>query len=79
MILQVAENRKKKLWECIVKNPVCYFEIPVNDIERAIAFYNAVFDYQFERADIDGNEMALFPAFDKGSGITGALTDTGVK
>lgn len=56
-----------------MKNPVCYFEIPVTDLERAIAFYNAVFDYQFDRTNIDGNEMALFPAFDQASGITGAL------
>ncbi|HAE37879.1 MAG TPA: VOC family protein [Candidatus Riflebacteria bacterium] len=56
-----------------MNNPVCYFEIPVTDLERAIAFYNAVFSYQFERANIDGNEMALFPALDKASGITGAL------
>ncbi len=56
-----------------MKNPVCYFEIPVTDLERAIAFYNAVFGYQFERTNIDGNEMALFPALDQASGITGAL------
>ncbi len=56
-----------------MKNPVCYFEIPVTDLERAIAFYSAVFEYQFERVNIDGNEMALFPASDKASGITGAL------
>lgn len=56
-----------------MNNPVCYFEIPVTDLERAIAFYNAVFGYQFERVDIDGNAMALFPAFDKANGITGAL------
>lgn len=60
-----------------MKNPVCYFEIPVTDLERAIAFYNAVFDCQFERTNIDGNEMALFPAFDKASGITGALAKGG--
>jgi len=59
--------------ECTMKNPVCYFEIPVTDLDRAIAFYNAVFDYQFDRVTIDGNEMALFPASDKASGITGAL------
>lgn len=60
-----------------MKNPVCYFEIPVTDLERAIAFYNAVFGCQFERVNIDGNEMALFPAFDKASGITGALAKGG--
>jgi uncharacterized protein len=41
-------------------NPVSYFEIPVNDIGRAVAFYTAVFDYDFERVEIDGNDMALF-------------------
>jgi uncharacterized protein len=57
----------------MMKNPVCYFEISVTDLERAIAFYTAVFEYEFERVHLDGNEMALFPAFDKASGITGAL------
>jgi predicted enzyme related to lactoylglutathione lyase len=56
-----------------MKNPVCYFEIPVTDLERAIEFYNTVFGYQFERAEVDGNEMAMFPASDETSGITGAL------
>lgn len=56
-----------------MKNPVCYFEIPVTDLERAIAFYNKVFGYEFKRVVIDGNEMALFPASDEGGGITGAL------
>jgi len=56
-----------------MKNPVCYFEIPVTDLERAIAFYNTVFGYQFERVEVDGNEMAMFPASGEASGITGAL------
>ena len=56
-----------------MKNPVCYFEIPVEDLERAIAFYTAVFGYQLKPATIDGNEMALFPASDETGGITGAL------
>ncbi len=51
-----------------MKNPVCYFEIPVTDLERAIAFYTAVFGYQLERVEVDGNEMAMFPASDEASG-----------
>jgi len=35
-----------------VKKLVCYFEIPVTDLERAIAFYIAVFGYPLERAEI---------------------------
>jgi uncharacterized protein len=54
-------------------NPVVYFEIPVNDIDRAIKFYKTVFYFDFYKETIDKNEMALFPFTDNGSGVTGAL------
>ena len=54
-------------------NPVVYFEIPVTDLERAIKFYSTVFQFQFEKDIIDGNEMALFPFTETLSGISGAL------
>ncbi len=54
-------------------NPVVYFEIPVNDLERAEKFYTAVFNFSFEKEMIDRYEMALFPFEEKNSGITGAL------
>ncbi|TAE48833.1 MAG: VOC family protein [Bacteroidetes bacterium] len=54
-------------------NPVVYFEIPVNDIDRAITFYAAVFHFDFEKETIDHNEMALFPFADENTGISGAL------
>jgi predicted enzyme related to lactoylglutathione lyase len=54
-------------------NPVVYFEIPVNDMDRAIKFYKAVFHFEFEKEIIDGNEMALFPFTEGSSGISGAL------
>jgi predicted enzyme related to lactoylglutathione lyase len=54
-------------------NPVVYFEIPVTDINRAIKFYNTVFHFDFEKENIDNNEMALFPFSDENSGISGAL------
>ena len=50
-----------------------HFEIPVTDMQRAIAFYSAVFDIEFERVEIDGNEMALFPLIDGAEGCSGAL------
>ncbi len=54
-------------------NPVSYFEIPVKDIKRAMAFYERVLLTDFELTEIDGHPMALFP-FDKAApGITGAL------
>lgn len=55
------------------KNPVISFEIPVTDMARAIAFYKAVFGFDFEKKDIDGNEMAYFPIDNKASGISGSL------
>jgi uncharacterized protein len=54
-------------------NPVVYFEIPVTDIDRAIKFYKAVFNFNFDKENIDDNEMALFPFVDEYSGISGAL------
>jgi hypothetical protein len=30
-------------------NPVVYFEIPVNDIDRAIEFYMTVFNFDFDK------------------------------
>ncbi len=54
-------------------NPVVYFEIPVNNIDRAIKFYKSVFSFDFEKENIDKNEMALFPFIDGNSGISGAL------
>jgi predicted enzyme related to lactoylglutathione lyase len=54
-------------------NPVVYFEIPVNDIERAVQFYSAVFNFEFERDIIHDNEMAFFPLSEDNDGISGAL------
>lgn len=54
-------------------NPVVYFEIPVDNIDRAIKFYKAVFNFDFVKETIDNNEMALFPFADENSGISGAL------
>ncbi|NDF15965.1 VOC family protein, partial [bacterium] len=38
-----------------------YFEIPVNDLERAMKFYSSVFACEFVKDRIHGNEMAFFP------------------
>lgn len=54
-------------------NPVVYFEIPVNDINRAMKFYTSVFNVVFNKEIIDNNEMALFPFTEEASGISGAL------
>ena len=47
---------------------VRYLEIPVNDIDRAIAFYEFVFGIELERAVVDGYAMAHFPSLGDGGG-----------
>ncbi len=54
-------------------NPVSYFEIPVTDMKRAMAFYERVLLTDFEVTQIDGHPMALFPFDKRAPGITGAL------
>lgn len=54
-------------------NPVVYFEIPVSDMHRAMAFYKQVFHFSFDETTIDHQEMALFPFSAGGLGISGAL------
>ncbi|MBN1969020.1 MAG: VOC family protein [Candidatus Delongbacteria bacterium] len=54
-------------------NPVVYFEIPVSNMERAIKFYESIFDFTFELGEIDNIEMAFFPYDSNNFGITGAL------
>ena len=54
-------------------NPVPYFEIPVDDMDRAVAFYESLLGTKLTRQKVDGYDMALFP-FDEGApGATGAL------
>ncbi|MEO1596856.1 MAG: VOC family protein [Pseudomonadota bacterium] len=52
---------------------VTYFEIPVADLERAVAFYTQVLDVEMTRERVDGNEMAHFPEASADGGITGSL------
>jgi len=54
-------------------NPISWFEIPVNDMERAVEFYSTVFQIEFEITEIDGHPMALFPSDESGPGCSGAL------
>lgn len=54
-------------------NPVTYFEIPVGEMDRAVRFYEAVFEVRLDRGLLDGIEMAWFPGRDGAPGIAGAL------
>ncbi|ESA35550.1 glyoxalase bleomycin resistance protein dioxygenase [Leptolyngbya sp. Heron Island J] len=52
---------------------VRYFEIPVSNLERAIEFYEHVFDVSLGYTKVDGYEMALFPEALDDMGASGAL------
>lgn len=54
-------------------NPVGWFEIYVQDMARATAFYETVFLARLERVDAPDIDMWTFPMQSDGYGATGAL------
>ena len=54
-------------------NVVGWFEIPVINMERAIRFYEQVFDFKLSRQQIGPLEMAWFPWMEGGLGAPGSL------
>ena len=57
-----------------MKNALSWFEIPVNDLERAKKFYSTVLDIEITDMPLDGVpwKYALFP-YDQDGGIGGTL------
>ena len=55
-------------------NPVNWFEIYVNDMERAKHFYESVFDLKLEKMPNPDMEYWTFPMQDDRMGAGGALT-----
>ncbi|MGL5318763.1 MAG: VOC family protein [Bacteroidales bacterium] len=58
-------------------NPVCWFELPVIDMARAMQFYQTVFGYTFGpriQSHCEDTEMVFFPFRENKSGIMGSLT-----
>ena len=56
-------------------NPVNWFEIYVQDMERAKKFYETVFKVKLEKLEspVPNIEMWCFPMFEDAPGATGAL------
>jgi len=54
-------------------NVVGWFEIPVNDMERAVNFYEIVLDIKLERHLMGPLQMAWFPMVENGGGAAGSL------
>lgn len=55
------------------QNMVAWFEIPVQDLERATKFYEKVFDISLSPQDMGPMQMAFFPYNDELPGAPGGL------
>lgn len=56
-----------------MNNPIGWFEIYVQDMSRAKAFYQAVFEVELTQMDTPGLEMYGFPMEQNSYGASGAL------
>jgi len=54
-------------------NPVNWFEIPANDLNRAKGFYEYVLGVQLAVKEVGPLQMAWFPMIRNGPGATGSL------
>lgn len=54
-------------------NAINWFEIPAKDINRAMKFYETVFDIKMEVMDMMGMKMSGFPYEPMGGKVGGAL------
>lgn len=56
-----------------IVNSINWFEIPVDDLDRAKKFYETVFEIEMPTFEMDGMKMAFFP-YEPGSGkLSGGL------
>lgn len=54
-------------------NAINWFEIPVSDVERAVAFYQNVFAVTLDQQEMMGMHMAMFPYNPMSGKVSGAL------
>jgi len=54
-------------------NVIGWVEVPVADMERAMKFYETIFDFKLERHQMGPLDMAWFPYFENGLGSGGSL------
>ncbi len=54
-------------------NTLNWFEIPVNDFERARKFYSQLFEYEMQDSLVGGNRRGFLPHDLQGGGIGGAI------
>lgn len=52
---------------------VSWFEIPVTDMNRAVRFYEKIFEIVLQRQPMGGLDMSWFPWKEGGTGTNGSL------
>ena len=57
------------------RNPVCWFDIPVANLERAKKFYETVFNIKLTDLPPEWGKQATFPFENDGANATGALVE----
>jgi predicted enzyme related to lactoylglutathione lyase len=60
-----------------MKSAISWFEIPANNLERATAFYQIIFNCTLVPVDMPNIKMRMFPLTDIENGIGGAVVDSG--
>ena len=60
-----------------MKDAISWFEIPATDIDRAQAFYEALFQIKMMHMDFQDMKMRGFPIDDPMQGVGGCIVDTG--
>ena len=61
----------------MTENPIRWFEIYVQDMNRAKKFYETVFHFKLEKLDVGEIEMWAFPMIQDAPGAAGALVKMG--
>ncbi len=54
-------------------NMVSWFEIPVENMDRAVKFYQSVFDVELHLMNMGGEDMGWFPSEEGAPGAAGSL------
>lgn len=58
------------------RNMITWFEIPVENLERAVSFYESVFDVKLTRYTRGPAKIAAFPLYENVPGSPGALVQS---
>lgn len=54
-------------------NALNWFEIPVLDMDRAVQFYESIFEISMQKMNLSGYETTIFPADETSGKVGGAL------